>query len=57
MRMGNFELAKSTRSTYKTGERMLLKYQEECGGNYELPLGKGALLVFINWLITVPTEA
>jgi hypothetical protein len=51
-RIGNFGLAKSTWSSYKTGERMLMKCKKECEGNFELPLGKGALLIFINWLIT-----
>jgi hypothetical protein len=51
-RIGNFGLAKSTWSSYKTGERMLLKCQKEWGGNFELSLRRSALLVFINWLIT-----
>ncbi len=42
-KIGNFGLAKSTWSSYKTGERMLLKCKKDCEGNFELPLGKGAL--------------
>jgi hypothetical protein len=51
-KIGNFGLAKKTWGSYRTGERMLLKCKKECGGNFELPLSKEAVLLFINWLIT-----
>jgi hypothetical protein len=50
--IGNFGLAKKTWSSYKTGERMLMRCKKECGGRFELPLSTADLLVFIHWLIT-----
>jgi hypothetical protein len=52
-RIGNHGLAKETWSSYRTGERMLLKCQKEYNRKFDLPLGKADLLVFIDWLIRV----
>jgi hypothetical protein len=52
-KIGNFGLARKTWSSYKTGERMLMKCRKDCGGCFDLPLSREALLIFINWLITV----
>jgi hypothetical protein len=46
-------LAKETWSSYRTGERMLLKCQKECGRKLNLPLEKADLLIFIDRLIRI----
>jgi hypothetical protein len=44
-------LAKETWSSYRTGDRMLLKCKKECNRKFDLPLEKADLLFFIDWLI------
>jgi hypothetical protein len=51
--ISNHGLAKETWSSCRTGERMLLKCQKECGRKLNLPLGKADLLIFIDWLIRI----
>ena len=51
--MGNFGIAKSTWSTYKSAERLLLKCQAECKTKFEWPMTTENILLFIHWLVTV----
>ncbi len=50
--LGNFSIAKSTWSTYKSEERLLLSCQKDCNKKFDWPLQTGNML-FIHWLITV----
>ena len=47
----NHSLSKSTWSTYKTAERMLLTCQKEEKRRMELPLTEEDIVIFISWLI------
>lgn len=51
--LGNFGIAKSTWSTYKSAERLLLMCQAECKTKFEWPMKPENILLFIHWLITV----
>jgi hypothetical protein len=51
--LGNFSIAKSTWSTYKSAERLLLTCQRDCNKKFEWPLKTDNVLFFIHWLITV----
>ena len=50
-RTANFGLAKKTWSSYRTGQKMLLKCQQETGISMEVPLVEENILVFVAWLI------
>jgi hypothetical protein len=51
--LGNFGVAKSTWSTYKSAERLLLKCQAECKTKFDWPLRTENVLLFIHWLVTI----
>lgn len=51
--VGNHGLARETWSSYKTGERMLLKCGKETNRKFDFPLTKPSLLIFIDWLIRI----
>jgi hypothetical protein len=48
---GNYGLAKSTWSNYRTAERMLLHCQRDTTHCMELPLGKEEILLFVDWMM------
>ena len=52
-KIANHGLAKSTWSTYKTAERLLLMCQKQEGHRMELPLSENDVIVFVGWLIVV----
>jgi hypothetical protein len=51
--LGNFGVAKSTWSTYKSVERLLLKCQADCKTKFDWPLRTENVLLFIHWLVTI----
>lgn len=51
--LGNFGVARSTWSTYKTAERLLLMCQNDCKVKFSWPLVTENTLLFVHWLITV----
>jgi len=51
--LGNFSIAKSTWSTYKSSERLLLMCQAECKVKFDWPIKTENVLLFIHWLVFV----
>jgi integrase len=51
--LANFGIAKSTWSSYRTAERMLMKCQQETKTDFMLPISRDNVLVFIDWLVRV----
>lgn len=51
--LGNFSIANSTWSTYKTAERLLLMCQAEHKTKFEWPMATKDVLLFVHWLIYV----
>ena len=49
--VGNFTLARSTWSNYRTVERMLLQCRKSTGKRLELPLEEQDVIVLLNWMI------
>ena len=51
--LGNFSLARSTWSTYKSSERLLLMCQSECKKKFDWPVTVENVLIFVHWLVFV----
>jgi hypothetical protein len=50
-KLANFGVAKSTWSSYRTAEKMLLMCQQETRTSFTFPITRDNVLVFIDWLI------
>jgi len=50
---GNFGIASSTWSTYKTAERLLMMCQGQSKTKFEFPMTTENVLLFIHWLIEI----
>jgi len=50
---GNYGVANSTWSTYKTSERLLMMCQRHCKKKFEFPMTTENVLLFIHWLIEI----
>ena len=51
--LANFGIAKSTWSSYRTAEKMLLTCQKDMNTTFPLPISRDNVLVFIDWLIRI----
>ena len=51
--LGNFSLARSTWSTYKSSERLLLRCQSDVKKKFDWPISTENVLLFVHWLVFV----